>query len=159
MRVTAVPARHFSGRYAWNRFETLWSAFVLRGPGHAVYLGADTGLWPGLETIGWKYGPFDLAMIEVGAFDPLWSAIHLGPDGGVQAFEALNARAMMPVHWGLFNLALHGWRQPMERVREEAEAKGICLFQPEPGVPTEVVAGVEVTSGWWEDSKRQGEAG
>ena len=149
VRVTAVPARHFSGRYAWNRFETLWAAFVLRGPAHAVYLGADTGLWPGLETIGRLHGPFDLAMIEIGAFDELWASIHLGPDGGVQAFEELNAKAMMPVHWGLFNLALHGWLQPIERVRELAGPRGTCLFQPEPGVPTEVRPEEEVRSDWF----------
>ena len=55
-RLTAVPARHFSGRYPWGRYETLWAAFVLRGPAHAVYLGADTGLWPGLRRLGGSMG-------------------------------------------------------------------------------------------------------
>ena len=155
-RLTAVPARHFSGRYAWNRFETLWSAFVLRGPAHAVYLGADTGLWPGLATIGREYGPFDLAMLEIGAFDELWHEIHLGPDGAVEAFGELNARAMMPVHWGLFDLGLHAWRQPIERLLEVR--RGICLFQPEPGLPTEVREGVEVRSEWFRDRVGQGGA-
>ncbi len=149
LRLTAVPARHFSGRYAWNRFETLWSAFVLEGGRHRVYVGADTGLWPGFKAIGEQYGPFDLAMLEIGAFDELWADIHLGPDGAVQAFEELGARALMPVHWGLFNLALHGWRQPIERIWELASARGICLFQPGVGVPTEFVGGVDVRSDWW----------
>ena len=151
--LTSVPARHFSGRSPWNRFESLWTAFVVRGPRHAVYLGADSGPWPGFETIGKQYGPFDLAMLEIGAYDELWGEIHLGPDGAVNAFEQLNARALMPVHWGLFNLALHGWRQPVERVRELAEERGVCLLQPEPGVPTEVSPGVEVKSDWWKSRR------
>jgi L-ascorbate metabolism protein UlaG (beta-lactamase superfamily) len=155
LEITAVPSRHFSGRSMFNRFETLWSAFVLKGTKHSVYFGADSGWWEGFAEIGAKYGPFDLTMLEIGAFDELWAAIHLGPDGAVRAFEALGGDdpqsrgLMMPIHWGLFDLALHAWRQPIERLLELAGAKGIALWAPEPGRPTEVVAGVEVRSDWW----------
>ena len=149
LEVISAPARHFSGRFAWNRNETLWASFVLSGSAHRVYCGGDTGLWDGLPAIAEAYGPFDLAMIEIGAFHPLWHQIHLGPDGAVTAFEALGATALMPVHWGLFNLALHGWREPIERVSELADQKGICLFQPTPGEPAEFVQGVPLRSGWW----------
>ena len=147
--VTAVPARHFSGRSVANRFETLWSAFVLRGDRHNVYFGADSGMWAGFAAIGERFGPFDLAMLEIGAFDERWKAIHLGPDGAVEAFAKLRAKMLMPIHWGLFDLALHGWRQPVERVREVADGRGIVLVLPEPGVPTEVVEGMEVRSDWF----------
>ncbi len=146
LKVTAVPSRHFSGRSLANRNETLWSAFVLTGERHTVYYGADTGWWEGFEAIAAEYGPFDLTMLEVGAFNELWKDIHLGPDGAVKAFEALGGGLMMPIHWGLFDLALHGWREPIERVMELAEEKGIGLFAPVPGVPTEVG---EVVSEWW----------
>jgi len=155
LEITAVPSRHFSGRSMFNRFETLWSAFVLKGAKHSVYFGADSGWWEGFAEIGAKYGPFDLTMLEIGAFDELWAAIHLGPDGAVRAFEALGGAdpqsrgLMMPIHWGLFDLALHAWRQPIERLLELAGAKGIALWTPEPGRPTEVVAGVEERSDWW----------
>jgi L-ascorbate metabolism protein UlaG (beta-lactamase superfamily) len=153
--ITAVPSRHFSGRGLFNRFETLWSAFVLKGPKHTVYFGADSGWWDGFAEIGAEYGPFDLTMLEIGAFDQLWNGIHLGPDGAARAFEALGGAdperrgLMMPIHWGLFDLALHAWRQPIERMRELAVERGIALWAPEPGRPTEVVAGVEVRSDWW----------
>jgi L-ascorbate metabolism protein UlaG (beta-lactamase superfamily) len=156
LAITAVPSRHFSGRGMFNRFETLWSAFVLKGPRHTVYFGADSGWWEGFEEIGAAYGPFDLAMLEIGAFDVLWDGIHLGPDGAARAFEALSgagfpneAGLLMPIHWGLFDLALHPWRQPIERLLEVAGEKKIKLWAPEPGRPTEVVAGVEVRSDWW----------
>ena len=69
LKITAVPSRHFSGRGMFNRFETLWSAFVLKGAKHTVYFGADSGWWEGFAEIGAAYGPFDLTMLEIGAFD------------------------------------------------------------------------------------------
>jgi L-ascorbate metabolism protein UlaG (beta-lactamase superfamily) len=150
LEVTAVPARHFSGRGMFNRFETLWSAFVLRGKKHKIYFGADSGWWEGFGEIGATYGPFDLTMLEIGAFHELWASIHLGPEGAARAFAALGGKGlMMPIHWGLFDLALHAWRQPMEVMLEIAGRRGIRLLAPEPGSPTEVVAGVEVRSDWW----------
>jgi L-ascorbate metabolism protein UlaG (beta-lactamase superfamily) len=150
LAITAVPSRHFSGRGLTNRFETLWSAFVLKGVKHKVYFGADSGWWEGFAEIGAVYGPFDLAMLEIGAFDVLWDGIHLGPEGATRAFEALGGSGlMMPIHWGLFDLALHGWRQPIARLVELADEKKIKLWAPEPGLPSDVVAGVEVRSDWW----------
>ncbi|MGB6194623.1 MAG: MBL fold metallo-hydrolase, partial [Terracidiphilus sp.] len=86
VRVTALPARHFSGRGLFNHFETLWASFVLAGPRHRVYYGADSGEWPGFRAIGEEFGPFDLTMLEIGAFDPLWADIHMGPAGAVCSF-------------------------------------------------------------------------
>jgi len=153
--ITALPARHFSGRGLSNRFETLWSSFVLKGGGRSVYYGADSGPWPGFAEIGRTYGPFDLTMLEIGASNRLWSDIHLGPEGAAQAFAELGGAGMlMPIHWGLFDLALHGWRQPMERLTELAEEAGIVLWSPEPGSPTEVVSGAGLRSAWWHAGER-----
>jgi L-ascorbate metabolism protein UlaG (beta-lactamase superfamily) len=150
LEITALPARHFSGRGMFNRFETLWSSFVLKGRRHNVYFGADSGWWPGFGEIGREYGPFDLAMLEIGSYNELWEAIHLGPDNAVRAFEALGGEGLlMPIHWGLFDLALHSWRQPMERFMQLVNDKGMRVWAPEPGRPTEVVEGVEVRSDWW----------
>jgi L-ascorbate metabolism protein UlaG (beta-lactamase superfamily) len=150
LEITAVPTRHFSGRKMFNRFETLWSAFVLKGSSHNIYFGADSGWWDGFAEIGADYGPFDLTMLEIGAYHELWGEIHLGPDGAVRAFQALGDKwLMMPIHWGLFVLALHGWRQPAQRLLEIAAEKEILLWMPEPGRPTEVVPSVELRSDWW----------
>ena len=147
LRVTALPTRHFSGRALWNRFETLWASYALIGPQHRVYYGADSGEWAGFGEIGARFGPFDLAMLEIGAADPLWAEIHMGPEGAVRSFRALGeAGLLMPIHWGLFDLALHGWRQPMESVWGVA---GLPLWAPTPGEPTEVVRGQQVRSEWW----------
>jgi L-ascorbate metabolism protein UlaG (beta-lactamase superfamily) len=155
LKISSWPARHFSGRGVLDRFTTLWGSFVIEGPKHRVYYGADSGWWEGFAEIGAQYEGFDLTMLEIGAFHPLWEAIHLGPDNAARAFEAMQAGGlMMPIHWGLFNLALHAWRQPIERMLELAAERGIPLWQPEPGRPTEVVRGVEMRSSWWREEGR-----
>jgi L-ascorbate metabolism protein UlaG (beta-lactamase superfamily) len=147
LKITALPARHFSGRSLFSRFETLWASFAVIGPWHRVYYGADSGEWEGFAEIGREYGPFDLTMLEIGASDPLWINIHMGPDGALRTFAAIGgAGLLMPIHWGLFNLALHAWRQPIESV---FAAEGVKLWSPEPGLPTEVTPGVELRSEWW----------
>jgi L-ascorbate metabolism protein UlaG (beta-lactamase superfamily) len=147
LTLTGLPARHFSGRSLFNRFQTLWASFVLAGPGHRVYYGADSGEWPGFKEIGEKYGPFDLTMLEIGAFDPAWASIHMGPDGAVRSFRALGGDGLlMPIHWGLFDLALHYWTQPIEQI---SAVEGLKLWSPTPGVPTEVIPDKELRSDWW----------
>ena len=147
LEITALPSRHFSGRSLFNRFETLWASFVIAGETHRVYYGADSGEWAGFEEIGREYGPFDLTMLEIGAFDALWANIHMGPDGAIRMFRAMGGKGLlMPIHWGLFDLALHAWRQPITRIFAEG---GLALWSPEPGKPTEVIQGVELRSDWW----------
>ncbi len=158
LRVTAWPARHFSGRTALDRMSTLWSSFVIEGPTHRVYFGADSGPWPGFAEIMAQYPSFDLTLLEIGAYHPLWGQIHLGPDGAAEAYRQMGgpatAGALMPIHWGLFNLALHGWREPIERLSALADAEGWPLWLPTPGEPTEVVAGRPSQSAWWHAAAR-----
>ena len=149
--ITALPARHFSGRSLFNRFETLWASFAFSGPAHRVYYGADSGEWDGFREIGAAFGPFDLTMLEIGASNPLWADIHMGPEGAVRSFRALgNHGLLMPIHWGLFDLALHPWQQPIESV---SAVKDLRLWSPTPGLPTEVVSGQEIRSDWWRTPK------
>lgn len=148
LELTALPARHFSGR-SLKRFGTLWSSFALRTAKHNVYHGADSGYWEGFREIGEQFGPFDLATLEIGAFDPLWHEIHLGPDNALRAAQDLRARVVMPIHWGLFNLAFHAWYEPPESFTEIAAAANMPVFLPEPGAPTEF-SGAAANSLWWQ---------
>ncbi len=150
VNITALPARHFSGRSLLNRFETLWSSFVLKSSRHNVYYGADSGYWNGFSEIGRAYGPFDLTMLEIGAYNELWKSIHMGADGAASAFTDMGARGLlMPIHWGLFELAPEGWRAPIKRMTELADSYGWKLWSPTPGTPTEVAAEQEHRSDWW----------
>ncbi|OON68014.1 MBL fold metallo-hydrolase [Hymenobacter sp. CRA2] len=150
MTITAVPARHFAGRGITNRNETLWAAYVLQGPRHRVFFGGDSGPMPAVfAEIGATYGPFDLTMLEIGAYGANWPDIHMGPAHALATHRALQGRVMLPLHWGTFNLAFHSWREPVEQVQRLAEDAGISLLLPTPGAPTEV-APTGFSSRWWE---------
>jgi L-ascorbate metabolism protein UlaG (beta-lactamase superfamily) len=148
LNLIALPARHFSGRSLFHRFETLWSSFVIRTTHHNVFYGADSGWFEGFKEIGNAFGPFDLTMLEIGAYNENWADIHMGPDKAAEAHLALKGKLMLPIHWGTFNLALHAWREPVERLQQYAEAKNIQLFLPRPGEPCEVT-GKSYNSHWW----------
>lgn len=150
LQITATPARHFSGRGLWNRNETLWSSFVIRGGQHNIFFGADSGIFPGFKQIGDVYGPFDLTMLEIGAYGADWPDIHMGPANAAQAHLALKGKLLLPIHWGLFNLAFHPWREPVEWLMREAEQNDIRLLLPRPGMPTEVT-GESLHTFWWEN--------
>jgi L-ascorbate metabolism protein UlaG (beta-lactamase superfamily) len=145
--LTATPARHFSGRGIFGRNETLWSSFVIKGPKHNIFFGADSGWFPGFKEIGDAFGPFDLTMLEIGAYGKNWPDIHMGPDHASDAHIALKGKLMMPIHWGTFNLSTHAWDEPIERLLKYAKEKNIELFIPEPGKPTEVKGALN--SEWW----------
>jgi len=146
--LTALPARHFSGRGLHNRFETLWSSFVIKTNKHKIFFGADSGWFDGFKEIGDTYGPFDLTMLEIGAYNEDWADIHMGPENAVNAHIALKGQLMMPIHWGTFNLALHAWREPVERLLKYVAEKHVQVFLPKPGEPTEVT-NETYNSEWW----------
>jgi hypothetical protein len=112
--ITATPAQHFSGRGLGDRNTTLWSSFVLSTPKHRVFFSADTGPTKELADIAARFGPFDLCMIEIGAWHPAWGSIHLGPQRALEAFEQLGGGTFLPIHWATFDLALHLWDEPAE---------------------------------------------
>ncbi len=146
-KITATPNRHFSGRGIINQNQTLWSSFVISTEKHNIFFGADSGWWPGFHDIGKLYGPFDLTMLEVGAYGKGWPDIHMGPDNATNAHIALKGNVMMPIHWGTFNLALHDWREPAEHTIMYANEKNINLFMPTPGVPTDITS--QHITYWW----------
>lgn len=127
--LTAAPARHFSGRSV-KRAHTLWSSFILKTPTHNIYLGGDSGYDTHFKTIGEKYGPFDLAILEAGQYNSMWPLIHMMPEQTVQAAVDLQAKALLAVHWGKFALAMHPWNEPINRVAAAAESLNMKLHTP-----------------------------
>ena len=145
--VTAAPSQHFSGRGLQDRNATLWSSMVIRDDRHNVFFSGDTGLTTEYESIRERLGPFDLTMLEVGAFHPAWGDIHLGPENALRAHSMLGG-AFMPVHWGTFSLALHAWDQPAEKLVELAPRTSAQLLMPRLGEPVEPAHGKDVDP-WW----------
>jgi L-ascorbate metabolism protein UlaG (beta-lactamase superfamily) len=148
LTVTAAPSQHFSGRTFKARNATLWASLVVRGPRHAVFFSGDTGLTSEYAAIAQRLGPFDLALLEVGAWFPAWGDMHLGPDNALQALRLLGNPPLLPVHWSTFALAMHAWDQPAERLLELAPALGARLVMPRLGEPVEP-AQVESVRPWW----------
>ena len=148
VELIATPARHFSGRSPFDHNATLWASWTLVGPKHRVFFSGDSGMFGGFEDIGKAYGPFDVTMIESGAYDANWAEIHMGPDNAVDAHLALRGKVMLPIHWGTFNLAIHTWTEPIERIRRKAAERGVTVAQPTPGQPFEPSASVP-TAPWW----------
>jgi len=157
LRIHAAPSQHFSGRSLKDRNATLWSSLVVETPQHRVFFSGDTGLTSEYAAIRERLGPFDLVMLEVGAFHPSWGDIHLGPENALQALRLLGGGAFLPVHWGTFALALHDWDQPAETLLELGPSQGAQLLMPRLGEAVEPARGEPVAPWWREaDTPRRG---
>jgi L-ascorbate metabolism protein UlaG (beta-lactamase superfamily) len=150
LTLTCTPARHFSGRSVLltDQNATLWAGWALQGAKHRVFYSGDTAMHDEFLEIGKKLGPFDLTLIEAGAYNALWADVHLGPEQAVRAHQLLRGRVLLPVHWGLFNLALHGWTEPIERILTAAKRAGVKVIMPRPGGTIEPATAGEVER-WW----------
>ncbi|MFJ8729152.1 MBL fold metallo-hydrolase [Streptomyces bauhiniae] len=152
VRLTATPARHFCGRGLRNTQHTLWASWVVAGERHRVYHSGDTGYFDGFKDIGAAHGPFDVTMIQIGAYSPYWPDIHMTPEEGVRAHLDLQSHTphgvFLPIHWGTFNLAMHAWAEPGEWTKEAGEAVGQVVASPRPGEPFEP-GGRVPSDAWW----------
>ncbi len=152
IRLTAAPAQHFSGRSLNDRNKTLWASWVIQSADQRIFYSGDSGYFGGFKTIGERFGGFDLAMMENGAYDANWPAVHMTPEESVKAFQDLRARVLYPVHNSTFDLAFHTWHDPLDRIATLSDQKGITLATPVIG---EVLTlGRERTNvRWWEGLK------
>ncbi|MGW0662594.1 MBL fold metallo-hydrolase [Streptodolium elevatio] len=130
---TATPARHYCNRGARVLGTVLWASWVVGGPEHRVFHSGDTGYFPGFVDLGDAYGPFDLTMIQAGAYGDAWPEVHLNPEEAVRAHLDLAGDLLLPIHWGTFDLAPHAWHEPVERAAAEAARLGVRLAVPRPG--------------------------
>lgn len=146
--ITIVPARHFSGR-GFNRNQSLWASFVVKGPAHSVYIGGDSGYDGHFRNIGEKYGPFDFALLECGQYNKYWKYIHMMPEETARAAADLKAGKFMPVHWSKFSLAMHDWDEPILKVTAAAKDLNMEVVHPLIGEPVYI----DSTSNfgrWWQ---------
>lgn len=145
-----TPSRHFSGRGLTDRNRTLWGSWVINGTNHRIYFSGDGGYGPHFKEIGEKYGPFDLAMIECGQYNEKWSQIHMMPEESAQAGKDLNAKKVMPIHWGAFSLALHSWTDPVERILKKSKELNLNIITPRIGELIQIDAqNSAYQSQWW----------
>ena len=149
LSIVATPARHASGRINPQRDRTLWAGYAMLGAAHRAWYSGDTGMHDALDSIGMKYGPFDVTLIEAGQYDAAWPDWHLGPEQAVEANRRVRGHAMIPVHWALFKLAHHGWTEPAERVLAATRCGvSVRVLVPQPGRAIEPTSGA-ATPRWW----------
>ena len=154
----ATPAQHFSGRSLTDRNETLWASWVIQGDGANLFFSGDSGYFDGFKEIGERYGPFDLTMVENGAYNDAWRTVHMMPEESVQAHIDLQGRAMLPIHNSTFDLSTHSWYDPLERVNALAAERGIQLVTPVIGAPVQVLS-PQPTFAWWRGEEEMVAAG
>lgn len=148
LAITATPAQHFSGRGLFDKNRTLWASWAISTDHHRVFFSGDSGYFPGFKEIGEKYGPFDVAFMECGAYNQHWSNIHMFPEQTVQAFQDIKGKVLHPIHWATFNLALHAWYEPIERVTAAATRHNITIATPVIGQVVDYNQPISSKS-WW----------
>jgi len=155
LAIRALPAQHFSGRGMFDRNKTLWASWSIDAGGHRLYFGGDGGFdGEGFAEIGERCGPFDMTLLEIGAFDPAWATVHLGPEKALEAHRLLQGRVLLPIHWGTFNLGLHAWDAPAEELLVAARGKDVRLALPKLGAS--VVSGEALPAEPWWRALREG---
>jgi len=150
IKFACAPAQHFSLRSPFDRNKTLWASWVFISPAHKVFYSGDTSYEAHFKQISHHYGPFDLNLMENGQYSIYWPSSHMMPEDGVKAHMDLKGKYMIPVHWGSFNLSIHDWWEPIERVSKEAAEKGVSLLTPRVG-QTLAIDENPATSAWWRD--------
>jgi L-ascorbate metabolism protein UlaG (beta-lactamase superfamily) len=124
---TFVPAQHWTQRTPWDRNRCLWGGWVVRRDDFRFWFAGDTGYTPRLKEIGDRFGPFDLAAIPIGAYEPRWfmQAQHIDPAQAVQLHRELRSRHSFAIHWGAFELADDALDAPPEVLTESLAEQGV----------------------------------
>ena len=143
-----TPAQHFSGRGLTDANKTLWGSWVIKTEQQSIFYSGDTGYFDGFKEIGEKYGPFDLTIIETGAYDKDWPDVHMTPEQSMQAHLDVKGVKMLPAHNGTFDLAFHAWYEPLERISALAKSAEVDLVTPIVGEPVQLTEAREFSS-WW----------
>jgi len=148
IRFVATPAQHFSGRGFSDSDRTLWASWVMLDAQFRLFFSGDSGYFPGFKTIGERYGPFDMSFIETGAYDHKWAYVHMQPEESLQAFRDLRGKWLFPIHNGTFDLAMHVWDDPFERITRLAAEHQVAITTPMMGERASLLA-PHPGSAWW----------
>jgi L-ascorbate metabolism protein UlaG (beta-lactamase superfamily) len=135
MQFVATPSQHFSGRSLRDGNKTLWASWVVIDDQRKVFFSGDSGYFNGFKQIGERFGPFDLTLMETGAYNVDWPDVHMQPEQTLQAHIDLKGRWLLPIHNGTFDLAMHAWHEPFDRILALAWEKNITISTPQMGQP------------------------
>jgi L-ascorbate metabolism protein UlaG (beta-lactamase superfamily) len=128
LKITLLPAVHWSKRSLTDTNKTLWGNFLIEYKGKKIFFACDTGYGNIYKDLGEKYGPIDLTMINIGAYDfrPMFekSIYHTTPEEALQVAKDLKSKKVLGTHWGTFVLSLEPIMEPPKRFKDNAEKFG-----------------------------------
>jgi L-ascorbate metabolism protein UlaG (beta-lactamase superfamily) len=147
VKVTFVPAQHWSRRTLFDSNRSLWGGFVIEGRSAAVYHSGDSAYFEGFAEIAARFPRLDAALLPIGAYDPAWfmEKQHMSPEQALHAFQDLRARTFVAMHWGTFKLSDEPLDEPPIRLEAERRRLGLPTAQvrvPAIGETFEAGAGV-----------------
>lgn len=148
VRLVATPARHFSGRGLFKKNQTQWASWVIMASDQRVFFSGDSGYFDGFKKIGDKYGPFDVTMLDTGAYNENWPEVHMHPEESMQAHIDLRGRYLLPIHNGTFDLSMHSWLDPFDRIVALGNIQRIPVFTPVIGEPVIIQSAISGLP-WW----------
>lgn len=147
---TATPAQHFSGRTPFASNPTLWASWAIKTAQQRIFFSGDTGYFAGFAEIGRRHGPFDLTLLEAGAYDQQWEGIHMLPEHVIQAHRDLRGEWLLPIHNATFDLAFHAWDEPLEKMLSLAAEHDVRLTLPRIGEPVRM-GEYQPARPWWRE--------
>jgi len=147
LEITFTPSRHFSGRGPTDRAKSFWGGWVIKSGTESIYWSGDGGYDAHFKEIGERLGPFDLGFMECGQYNERWHHIHMYPEEAVQASLDAGVNLAIPVHWAGFTLALHNWKDPIQRFSAKAEEMGLKYQSPDLG---RISRSNSQSNKWWE---------
>ncbi|MFM7142694.1 MAG: MBL fold metallo-hydrolase [Alphaproteobacteria bacterium] len=127
LQVVCLPAQHWSARGAFDRRVALWGSYAVIGPGRRFYFTGDSGYFDGFARIGREFGPFDVAAVPIGAYEPsaMMRPFHMDPEEALRAGRDVGARRILAMHHGTFDLTDEPIDEPPARFRAAATAAGL----------------------------------
>ena len=151
LKIVFTPSRHMSGRGLTDQSATLWGSWIIKSEDKNIYFSGDGGYGAHFKEIGEKYGPFDIGLMECGQYNELWKDVHMMPEETVMAAIDIQAKLIIPIHWGSFALATHSWTDPVERVTQAAQEINLPIATPQIGEPIQPQdSSGNLYNRWWE---------
>ncbi len=151
VKLICCPTRHFTGRYPVNIIKTLCCSWVIETAGRRIFISGDGSYGKHFSQLAIRYGSFDLAVMECGQYTPFWHSSHMYPEESATAAAQLNAKAVLPVHWGTFVLSTHPWDDPAERFVTKAQRFHLNVLTPHIGETIFPDDGEKKYEQWWRD--------
>ncbi len=135
LKFHATPAVHYAGRGLFDANQRLWCSWAIVGKNKRTFISGDSGYFDGFKNIGERLGPFDVTFLKIGAYSDkgTWRALHMTPEEAGQQHLDLRGQFLVPLHWSTFDMALHPWYEPIERLVTFSEQESVTLITPEVG--------------------------